>query len=87
MRILLADGTEFPDARCGASDGVLVCWLTGATMSGAFADFSDREKTAEITFEYGEKHDTYAGYTRIISLLDNRYEPGEITVSLVREVE
>jgi len=87
MRILLADGTEYLNAKCGVSGGVLVCWITGATMNGAFADFSDPEKTAYITFEYDAIRNTYTGYTRIIDLLDNRYEPGEITISLVREVE
>ena len=82
QRLILMDGTQIENGRCGYSDGHLWCWITGYTMQEAATIFFDAEKTGKIVFEYGEMSDEYNGYTNCTNLFINN--DGQISACLVR---
>lgn len=63
-KIILADETEYPGGECGYADGVLWCYLpAGTDIAKVFSDFSNPEKTAQITFDYTLEIITYENHT------------------------
>lgn len=80
-KITLADGTEYQEGECGYADGVLWCYLpTAVNFTEAFLNFNDPEKTATITFTYGEMTDTHEGFTDLQAIM--KTFDGKINVSL-----
>jgi len=63
IQIVLNDGTIIPDGRVGYAEGFLWCYLTGYTLGQAATLFFDTNRTAKITFVYGEMQDIYEGFT------------------------
>ena len=81
-RLILADGTEIENGRCGYKDGHLWCRITGYSMQGASTIFFDPEKTNRIEYEYGEMKDTHEGFTNCVNLFVD--EDGMVSVCMTR---
>ena len=82
MRLILADGTIIENGRAGYYEGSLWLTLFGYTMQQAATIAFDPDKTAHITFQYGEMQDTYDGYTNCVNLSINI--DGEISICMKR---
>ena len=82
QRLILADGMQIENCKCGCSTGHLWCWLTGHTLQQAAQVFFDPAKTGRIVFEYGEMSDTYEGFTNCINLMIDT--DGRVSVCLIR---
>lgn len=82
QRLILADGTQIENGRCGYSDGHLWCWISGYTMTQAAQLFLEPAKTNRIVYEYGEMSDTYENFTNCTILIID--SDGIISVCLVR---
>ena len=82
QRLILADGTQIENGRCGYSDGHLWCWVNGFTMPQAAQLFFDPAKTDRIVYEYGEMSDTYEHFTNCTNLMID--SDGMISVCLTR---
>lgn len=84
--IKLANGDRYDAMWCGEADGILSAQLaTEERIDALAAAFADAGATAEITFEYGEMIDTFAGYTRLIMVQDMRWGGGHVLIQLRRE--
>lgn len=81
-QLVLNDGTIIEDGEAGYSQGFLWLWFTGYTLQQAAAVFFYAEKTARITFQYGEMEDTYEGFTNCINL--NINTDGMVSVCMTR---
>ena len=62
-RIKLHNGATYEDSTCGYADGFLWCYIQNHTLQEVVSTFFDSTATCEIVFEYGEKADTYEGFT------------------------
>jgi len=82
-KLILSDGTEYPEGEAGYSDGHLWLYLpSGTDVHKAFIDFSDPAKTNRIVFDYTISQDEYTGFTDFRGLmLDN---DGKMSVHLAR---
>lgn len=81
-RLILNDGTQIENGRCGYSDGHLWCWVKDFTMMQAAQVFFDPNKTNRIVYEYGEMSDTYENFTNCTNLMID--SDGIISVCLTR---
>ena len=82
QRLILADGTEIENGRCGYSDGHLWCWINGYTMEQSAQLFFDHTKTNHIVYEYGEMTDTYDNFTNCTTLMID--SDGMVSVCMIR---
>lgn len=82
--IRLADGTEYPGGECGYAEKSLWCYFPAETnLSNVFLDFSNKDKTAKVTFLYGEMQDDYEGFTDFRGLMRDADE--KIRALLLKE--
>ena len=78
-RLILADGTEIDNGRAGISSGFLWLWVPDKPFWDVGDIVRDPEKTAEITYQYGEMQDIYENYTDCTVLM---VQENEIAVCL-----
>jgi len=82
-QIRLSDGAVLPVRFCAARDGVLtIDVVTDMGFMDVANLLSDPEKTAQITFLYGDMADLHEGYTHLFII--NGATAGEYLVSLRR---
>lgn len=83
---VLNDGTEYPEAECGYSEGVLWCFIPeSANFAQVFMDFASPEKTQHIVFHFGEMQAEYDGFTDFRGAMKN--SDGRISVQLRKGVD
>ena len=80
MRLILKDGTTINDGGAGHAGRTLWLYIPQMTMQDAAALAFDPGKTDTIVHEYGDKQDTYDGFTRCTQLLAG--EDGTITIGM-----
>lgn len=83
-RITLNDGTIYENSDIGFTNGVICCFINGetATVLNTFPVFSDSAKTEKIVYEFGEKQNTYEGFTHLGGIWEEY--GGGITILLKR---
>lgn len=82
VRLILKDGTVIENGQAGLADGFLWLTLEGMTMQRAANLMLNPQKTARITFQYGEMETVYKDYTVCMILRD---EGTSISACLVKE--
>lgn len=83
-RLILNDGTVLEGWNAGYNSGSLWCYGGGISMAEAAGLFLDPEKTAVITFQYGEMEETYEDCTVCRSLAQDT--DGKISVGMMKAV-
>lgn len=78
-RLILADGSRIENGEAGKINGMIWCYLPGWTIIQAAQVFTDRAKTSEIRFQYGEMQDVYTGYTNCTNIMTG---DGKISVCM-----
>ena len=87
-KLTLANGREYSAEWCSVTEETLTIQIIEAAEDGiaAIVDvFSDADLTETISVDYGVKTVSYAGYTRLIMIHDQRCYGKNVIIQLLRE--
>lgn len=83
--ITLSNGKKFPADWCGAAGNRLSINIAGTGILGKLVRAFTPEAAAEITYTYGEQSQTFAGYTRLVTLSEGGWSPDATLITLSKE--
>lgn len=84
-KVRLANGAEYPVHWCGGSGGSLSIALPEGELPTLAQVFGDPEATKVIEFVSDHNTTIYDNYTRLVALIDERWQGMYITITLRQE--